>query len=96
MSNRPGLARGGQRVALTRLILRERDGDRCGRCGELIDFARGGMDPAGPTLGHIIPAVDGGSDELANLRLEHRACNLSAGARPTPPRASLAQPVGIE
>jgi 5-methylcytosine-specific restriction endonuclease McrA len=56
----------------------------------------GGMHPDGPTLGHIIPAAQGGTDEDANLGLEHRRCNLAAGPRPTPPRALIAHPVTIE
>lgn len=33
------------------------------------------------TAGHIISVIEGGTDELDNLRPEHRACNLSAGGR---------------
>lgn len=33
------------------------------------------------TAGHIIPIVEGGTDELENLRPEHHACNTSAGGR---------------
>jgi hypothetical protein len=40
-----------------------------------------GLDPMGPTLGHIVPMAEGGTDDLDNLRLEHRKCNLAAGKR---------------
>lgn len=53
-----------------------------------------GMDANGPNLGHIIAANAGGSDSLDNLGLEHRRCNLAAGERRTPPRATLATPWG--
>lgn len=76
-----------------RALVYERDGDRCRRCGRLINMALSGMDPAGPNLGHIIPAAQGGSDEIGNLGLEHRRCNLAAGPRLTPPRAALAVPI---
>lgn len=96
MSTRPGLARGGAIVARTVARLRERDGDLCGRCADPIEFSASGLDTRGPTLGHITPASRGGSDADWNLRLEHRACNLAAGARLAPPRALIARPVVIE
>lgn len=71
----------------------ERDGNLCRRCGEPIDLSRSGLDPLGVTLGHITPAAKGGSDELGNLGLEHRRCNLAAGARRDPPRATIAVPI---
>lgn len=50
------------------------------------------MGPLGLTIGHVIPLSHGGSDDDANLRPEHRRCNLAAGNRPTMPRATLATP----
>lgn len=55
-----------------------------------------GMDPRGPNLGHIQPAARSGTDTLANLGLEHRRCNIAAGARLDSPHALIARPVGIE
>jgi 5-methylcytosine-specific restriction endonuclease McrA len=89
---RGGLARGGRRVGLTVRLLRARDGDGCGRCGDLIDFDQDGNQPAGPTIGHVVPAARGGSDAMLNLRLEHSRCNKRAGARPEQPRALIAAP----
>lgn len=77
-------------------LLRARDGDYCGRCSGLIEFAAGGMGLWGPTIGHVVPASKGGSDAVWNLRLEHRRCNMQAGDRMTPPAARLATPVVIE
>jgi hypothetical protein len=45
----------------------------CGRCGK----------PVTPDMawhaGHIVDHADGGSATLANFRVEHAACNTSAG-----------------
>jgi 5-methylcytosine-specific restriction endonuclease McrA len=84
---------GGHRIASTLRRLSDRDGTDCARCGASIDITRSGLDPDGPTLGHVTPVVLGGSDSDANLRLEHRRCNLAAGARRDPPRATLATPI---
>jgi 5-methylcytosine-specific restriction endonuclease McrA len=91
MSSR--LHRGGRpRDRALRLVI-ERDGDRCRRCGGVVDLRLGGLHPDGPTLGHVVPAMRGGGDELANLALEHRRCNLAAGSRLTPPRAAIVAPI---
>lgn len=95
MSTRRGVARGGQRRRVLLRAVLERDGARCGRCGGTIDLALSGLAPRGVTLGHVVPALLGGSDELDNLRPEHRACNLAAGARLVSPRAALARPVKL-
>jgi 5-methylcytosine-specific restriction endonuclease McrA len=49
----------------------------CRRCGEPIDPLLSGLHPRGLTIGHVIPARAGGRAELANVRPEHRACNLA-------------------
>ena len=74
------LHRGGHRLRLARRLVVARDGARCRRCGAPIDVRLGGLDPLGLTLGHIVPVSRGGTDALANLAPEHRACNLAAGA----------------
>jgi len=101
MNQRTGLARGGRVVADTVRFLLTRDGNRCRRCSRPIDMWRSGLDPDGPTIGHIIPAAAGGTDARENLALEHRRCNLAAGAGDRPPAAALppaliARPVSIE
>jgi 5-methylcytosine-specific restriction endonuclease McrA len=77
-------------------MLVDRDGYRCRRCFRLIRFQTNGLDPEGATIGHIVPASKGGSDALSNLRLEHRRCNIAAGARPDSPRGPLAHPIPLE
>lgn len=95
MSTRPGLARGGRAVSRTVALLRERDGDSCGRCGVAILVGVNGLHPDGATIGHRVPAAHGGTDDPSNLRLEHRRCNLAAGARTSSPRARIVGPVAL-
>lgn len=87
------LHRGGQRLVTARLAVIERDGPTCRRCGGWVDVSLSGLMPDGPTLGHIIPTSQGGSDERDNLGLEHRRCNLAASDRRDPPRALIATPI---
>jgi hypothetical protein len=52
-------------------LLRQRDGELCGICGQLL-----GSDV---TIDHIVPISAGGSvDDCDNLRLAHHRCNLLA------------------
>jgi hypothetical protein len=53
----------------------------CGRCGGWIDVTLPANHPGSWTAGHVLDAALGGTDDLSNLRPEHRACNLQAGAR---------------
>lgn len=64
-----------------RLAVYERDGWLCWLCGQLVGRAsRGGYDPQVASLDHVLPVSLGGSDDLANLRCAHRACNVLRGA----------------
>ena len=47
----------------------------CGICGRPVDKSLKYPDPMSPTVDHIIPCAKGGSDDLDNLQLAHRACN---------------------
>ena len=56
----------------------DRDGNRCGICRRAVDLtlrsgARGS--DLGPSIDHVVPRSQGGSDDLANLRLAHWGCN---------------------
>jgi len=57
-----------------RAYLEARDGRVCGRCSDPI--------PSSETasIGHVLALALGGTDALANLRLEHLVCNMRAGA----------------
>ena len=62
-----------QRVRM-RAYLLARDGRGCARCGDPIDARET------PSIGHVLALAHGGTDEPRNLRLEHLACNVDAGA----------------
>lgn len=59
--------------------LAERDSRRCHICGRTVDMLRSGMHDRGPTVDHLVPLSDGGRDELANVALAHRGCNVRRG-----------------
>lgn len=72
------------REAVVRYLL-ERDGDKCGFCGGLLEEppklvpGYGGKTPAGGiTLDHILPVSKGGLNKLQNIRLLHKSCNTRA------------------
>ncbi len=64
--------------------------------GRQIDRSlRNTVEPWAPTIDHIIPMSEGGSDELVNKRAAHRICNQDAAVldsvglpSPGPPLAS--------
>lgn len=59
----------------------ERDGGRCHLCRKRVDMTLSGNDRMGPTIDHLIPVSAGGDDVITNVRLAHRSCNCSRGAR---------------
>ena len=68
-------------LAITRLMAR--DGNACGICSRELD--RRLRDPDHDlfiTFDHIVPRSAGGFDDLPNLRLAHRRCNLLRGNDP--------------
>ncbi|HKA97833.1 MAG TPA: HNH endonuclease [Streptosporangiaceae bacterium] len=59
----------------------ERDGGRCGLCGEPVAYDEMHLD-------HVVPRIRGGTDSLANLRVTHGRCNNVRGnGDPRSPRA---------
>lgn len=54
----------------------DRDGWRCHLCKRKVDPATPGTDPQGPTIDHLLPIAAGGLDELVNVALAHRSCNV--------------------
>ncbi|MGH8950184.1 MAG: HNH endonuclease [Acidimicrobiia bacterium] len=55
-----------------------RDGRRCAICRRRVDLSlpsRPRGHDMGPSIDHVIPRSQGGSDDLANLRLTHWKCN---------------------
>jgi len=57
----------------------ERDGLRCGICGEAVDMMLKVPDPMAPTLDHIVPLARGGSHSESNAQLAHFICNSTKG-----------------
>jgi 5-methylcytosine-specific restriction endonuclease McrA len=71
--------------------LLRRDGGNCQICGkrflaEVVSHLHG----RSMQVDHIVPVAKGGSDDLDNLRLTHRSCNISRGADGTTPRQRAA------
>jgi hypothetical protein len=62
--------------ASKRLKLRRRDGWACRLCGQDFGDPPKHPHPMSVTIDHIVPFWQGGSDNLSNLQLAHRACNL--------------------
>lgn len=60
--------------------LAARDGWRCHLCRRTINPKRKWPDRMCVTVDHLIPVIEGGSDEPDNLRLAHLSCNSSRGA----------------
>lgn len=61
-------------------LILQRDEGVCGICLTPVDVKAHYLDPASPTLDHIVPRAHGGDHSLGNLRLAHRQCNLRRGA----------------
>ena len=55
-------------------LLYQRDGDRCGICGEVVALVDASID-------HITQLAHGGRDEASNVRLTHLTCNLNRPKR---------------
>ena len=52
-------------------LLRQRDGDNCGICGEPMAYDE-------MTIDHIIDVAAGGTHEADNVQLAHASCNYAA------------------
>lgn len=61
----------------TKAEIAERDGFRCGLCGNKVDMRRKYPDMRSPEIDHVWPLAKGGDDTRTNVQLAHRACNLS-------------------
>lgn len=62
--------------------IRARDGDECWLCTRPLDFTAAPNSKNAPTIEHLVAKSSGGSGDLANLALCHKACNLHLGDRP--------------
>lgn len=59
----------------------DRDGWRCGLCGEAIDPGRRWPDPMAVSLDHVVPLAAGGDHSRANTQAAHWICNVKKGVR---------------
>jgi hypothetical protein len=63
-----------------RVRIYERDRWRCGTCGLQVPHRWETGSELRPTLDHVIPRSQGGTDDAANLRIAHLICNSRRGA----------------
>lgn len=76
------LQQGGKAEPYTLAEIAKRDGYRCGVCRRKVNMRLvDGRLPMAPTIDHVVPVSKGGDDTKANVRLVHRRCNSSRGAR---------------
>lgn len=62
----------------------DRDGWRCGLCGETIDSQLRWPDPWSASLDHVLPLAAGGQHTRHNTQAAHLQCNIRKGARTQP------------
>lgn len=58
----------------------------CALCGEPVDKALSGRHRDGPTVDHVLPRAQGGTNSRANLRLAHLRCNSARPGQERPRR----------
>lgn len=75
LRNRTG-ADGGK-TGYIRAAVFNRDRWRCGICKRAVSRAKTFPDPLSGSLDHVLPVCEGGTNDLANLRLVHLRCNVS-------------------
>jgi len=66
--------------SFTREEIFERDGWRCGICGEPTDRAEAHPHPAAPVIDHVVPIAAGGEHVRSNVQCAHSRCNTLKGA----------------
>lgn len=62
--------------------LRARDGDDCHLCRGLLVFGGNPLSDHYATIDHLTPRAEGGGNDIDNLKLAHRRCNLRRGTGP--------------
>lgn len=68
-----------------------RDETLCWICGDVVDKTLSGRDPKGPSVDHVIPRAQGGSNDRDNLRLAHLSCNSAHAGRRTTRKRPVTQ-----
>jgi 5-methylcytosine-specific restriction endonuclease McrA len=72
----------GKQAHNLRLRLFEAQDGICPPCQKPLDLKQVPNSPFYPTLDHVVPASEDGSNRLDNLLLTHRVCNARRGNRP--------------
>lgn len=67
----------------------ERDGWRCGLCGQSVPKGLAVPHPKAATLDHIVPIAAGGTHGYANVQLAHFLCNSRKSDRVAGPGEQL-------
>lgn len=67
-------------IGMTRRQVYARDGWRCHVCGRKVPDQKYTAHDLDPTLDHLVPVEDGGSDHASNLALAHNKCNWDRGS----------------
>lgn len=77
MAKRAGRSGRANDPLLERNYIAQRDGFRCGICGDKVNMALRHPDPLYGSIDHVVPLAHGGTNDLANLQLAHLRCNLA-------------------
>lgn len=67
----------------------ERDGWRCGLCGDRVDRSLQYPDVMSASLDHVVPLDQGGEHSRANVQCAHFICNSQKGAAGEPQQLRL-------
>lgn len=78
---RKRILRGADRERYSDEEIFRRDGWRCGLCGKKVSLLHRVPHPKAPTIDHVVPLSDGGSDTRRNVQLAHFLCNSKKGDR---------------
>ena len=70
-------------------VLRERDGDDCIHCGQVMVFGAKTKGPRNVSIEHIIPKARGGPNKIYNFALAHFDCNQKRGCKPITQEANI-------
>lgn len=76
-TQRRNLMRRASGEGMSIIELGDRDGWRCHLCGRRVDRRLDWPHPMSGSRDHLVPVVDGGTNDPANLALAHLRCNVS-------------------
>jgi 5-methylcytosine-specific restriction endonuclease McrA len=66
---------------VSRAYLANRDGLKCHLCKRGLGLTTKHPEPGYASIDHVLPLSEGGTNDLANLRLAHLVCNLRKRAK---------------